>query len=122
MGEMVDGVREKCGNIVRPIFITCDPARDTPQVIKSYLEDFHPATIGLTGTYDEIKQTCKDYRVYFSTPPNLKPGQDYLVDHSIYFFLMGMLSFPHLPRFRTSTGSTNSQMMMQNLQYDGILD
>ncbi|KAF8534224.1 SCO1/SenC-domain-containing protein, partial [Trichophaea hybrida] len=40
------------------------------------------------GTYDQIKQICKDYRVYFSTPPGLQPGQDYLVDHSIYFYLM----------------------------------
>jgi hypothetical protein len=32
---------------------------------------------------------CKAYRVYFSTPADVKPGQDYLVDHSIYFYLMG---------------------------------
>jgi protein SCO1/2 len=31
---------------------------------------------------------CKKYRVYFSTPEHVKPGQDYLVDHSIYFYLM----------------------------------
>lgn len=42
-----------------------------------------------TGTYDQIKQLCKAYRVYFSTPPDIEPGQDYLVDHSIYFYLMG---------------------------------
>jgi cytochrome oxidase Cu insertion factor (SCO1/SenC/PrrC family) len=32
---------------------------------------------------------CKAYRVYFSTPADVQPGQDYLVDHSIYFYLMG---------------------------------
>ena len=32
---------------------------------------------------------CKKYRVYFSTPEGVKPGMDYLVDHSIYFYLMG---------------------------------
>lgn len=74
-----------------PIFITCDPARDTPSVLKSYLAEFHPSIVGLTGTWEQIKQVCKAYRVYFSTPEGVKPGQDYLVDHSIYFYLMGWL-------------------------------
>jgi len=56
--------------------------------MEEYLQEFHPGLVGLTGTYDQIKQICKAYRVYFSTPPDLKPGQDYLVDHSIYFYLI----------------------------------
>jgi protein SCO1/2 len=71
-----------------PIFITCDPARDTPAVLAEYLSEFHPSIIGLTGTWENIKDVCKKYRVYFSTPENVKPGSDYLVDHSIYFYLM----------------------------------
>ncbi|KAI4142868.1 MAG: hypothetical protein LQ340_007191 [Diploschistes diacapsis] len=71
-----------------PVFITCDPARDTPAVLKSYLREFHPGLIGLTGTWEQIKAVCKLYRVYFSTPQGVKPGMDYLVDHSIYFYLM----------------------------------
>jgi len=58
------------------------------------------AILTTTGTYDQIKQTCKSYRVYFSTPPEIKPGQDYLVDHSIYFYLMGT-SFLSLTLFLT---------------------
>ena len=73
-----------------PIFITCDPARDSPAVLKKYLAEFHPDIVGLTGTWEQIKALCRLYRVYFSTPPGVKPGQDYLVDHSIYFYLMGM--------------------------------
>ena len=72
-----------------PIFITCDPARDTPAVLKHYLAEFHPGLVGLTGTWEQIKDVCKKYRVYFSTPEGVKPGMDYLVDHSIYFYLMG---------------------------------
>ncbi|KAI4165288.1 MAG: hypothetical protein LQ342_001156 [Letrouitia transgressa] len=71
-----------------PLFITCDPARDTPDVLRSYLAEFHPSLVGLTGDYEQIKEMCKQYRVYFSTPEGVKPGMDYLVDHSIYFFLM----------------------------------
>lgn len=53
-----------------------------------YLKDFHPAFTGLVGTYEAVKATCKAYRVYFSTPPNTKPDDDYLVDHSIFVYLM----------------------------------
>jgi protein SCO1/2 len=85
---MIDLLQASQPNILTPIFITCDPARDTPSVLKTYLSEFHPSLIGLTGTWEQIKSVCKAYRVYFSTPQGVKPGQDYLVDHSIYFYLM----------------------------------
>ncbi|KAL4906781.1 hypothetical protein BDW74DRAFT_166928 [Aspergillus multicolor] len=90
MAEIIDQVKEanKGENIFEPVFITCDPARDTPEVLRNYLQEFHKDIIGLTGTYDQVKQVCKAYRVYFSTPRDIKPGEDYLVDHSIYFYLM----------------------------------
>ncbi|CUM57658.1 unnamed protein product [Debaryomyces tyrocola] len=88
LGVMLDELKEKDDIELQPIFITCDPARDSPEIIKEYLSDFHPSIIGLTGPYENVKNACKKYRVYFSTPPDVKPGQDYLVDHSIFFYLM----------------------------------
>ncbi|KAK4192520.1 putative mitochondrial protein SCO1 precursor [Podospora australis] len=88
MARMFDLVEEKRPGVLAPVFVTCDPARDGPEELKEYLNEFHPKFIGLTGTYDQIKAMCKAYRVYFSTPTNVAPGQDYLVDHSIYFYLM----------------------------------
>ncbi|KAI1141171.1 SCO1 protein [Hypoxylon sp. FL0543] len=88
MARMFDLVEEQAPGALTPVFITCDPARDDPKILKSYLAEFHPRFVGLTGTYDQIKNVCKAYRVYFSTPKDVKPGQDYLVDHSIYFYLM----------------------------------
>lgn len=89
MAQMIDGVKKsQDGVVMTPVFITCDPARDTPAVMKEYLAEFHPDLVGLTGKWEQIKKICKDYRVYFSTPPDIKPGEDYLVDHSIYFYLM----------------------------------
>ncbi|KAL4975198.1 SCO1/SenC-domain-containing protein [Aspergillus desertorum] len=90
MAEIIDRVKEanKGEDIFVPVFITCDPARDTPEVLRNYLQEFHKDIIGLTGTYEQVKQVCKAYRVYFSTPRDVKPGEDYLVDHSIYFYLM----------------------------------
>lgn len=88
LGDMLDLLKKDHNVELQPIFITCDPARDSPEVVKQYLEDFHPSIVGLTGTYEQVKNACKKYRVYFSTPPDVKPGQDYLVDHSIFFYLM----------------------------------
>lgn len=87
MNDWIIGLESK-GLSVQPIFITCDPIRDTPEVVKEYLKDFNPGMIGLTGTYEAIKDVCKKYKVYFSTPENADPKSDYLVDHSIFFYLI----------------------------------
>ncbi|KAF8334994.1 h-sco1 [Cantharellus anzutake] len=88
MGSVVDSLDREFGKIVQPVFISCDPRRDTVQRTAAYVKDFHPRLIGLTGDYEAVKATCKAFRVYFSTPPDTKPGDDYLVDHSIFFYLM----------------------------------
>ncbi|PFH49134.1 hypothetical protein AMATHDRAFT_195373 [Amanita thiersii Skay4041] len=85
---VMDKIVQTHGQIFLPIFISVDPARDTPAKMKKYLEEFHPSYIGLVGSYDETKAVCKQYRVYFSTPPNADPNDDYLVDHSIFVYLM----------------------------------
>lgn len=87
MGEMLTTLLRQ-GVELQPIFVTCDPARDLPAVLKQYLAEFHPGLVGLTGLYEQVKAMCKKYRVYFLTPPDVQPGQDYLVDHSIFFYLM----------------------------------
>ncbi|KAI0057759.1 SCO1-SenC-domain-containing protein [Artomyces pyxidatus] len=81
-------IDKEYGPIVQPIFISVDPARDSVPQIARYVADFHPRLIGLTGDYATAKATCKAYRVYFSTPPDAKATDDYLVDHSIFFYFM----------------------------------
>lgn len=71
---------------IQPLFITIDPERDTVEVMSSYVENFHPRLIGLTGTPDQIAGVAKAYRVYYK-----KAGDDadYLMDHSSIIYLMG---------------------------------
>ncbi|ETN45980.1 uncharacterized protein HMPREF1541_00162 [Cyphellophora europaea CBS 101466] len=89
MSEAIDIIQKQAPNALRSIFVSVDPARDSPEVLRSYVDEFHPSLIGLTGTWQQVKEMCKQYRVYFSTPAELKPGEeDYLVDHSIYFYVM----------------------------------
>ena len=57
----------KDGIPIQPVFITCDPARDTPEVLDAYLKDFHPGIIGLTGTFEQVKNTCKNSECIFNT-------------------------------------------------------
>ncbi|KAJ2079314.1 Cu-binding protein [Coemansia sp. RSA 988] len=78
----------KTKDVVQPIFITCDPQRDSPEAIKEYLKQFHPKFVGLTGSIDQVRSACKGYRVYFSKPPKVAENQDYLVDHSIFSYFM----------------------------------
>ncbi|KAJ3328058.1 Cu-binding protein [Blyttiomyces sp. JEL0837] len=83
---------EKAGRSerVKPIFISCDPKRDSLSSIASYLSDFHPDFVGLTGTHQQIKRVAKAYRMYYSAPPRAvdDDDSDYLVDHSIFFYLV----------------------------------
>ncbi|KAL7751690.1 Cu-binding protein [Sorochytrium milnesiophthora] len=74
---------------VTPVFISCDPKRDSVDAVREYVKEFHPRLIGLTGKYEDIKATAKAYRVYFSSPPPEEEGDDdYLVDHSIFMYFM----------------------------------
>ena len=68
------------------IFITVDPQRDTQQVLAEYLKSFDSRVAGLTGPQAEIEKVIKEYRVYAA--PQKTGGNDYLVDHSSYFYLM----------------------------------
>lgn len=73
---------------IQPIFVTCDPMRDTPEALADYLKDFRPGIVGLTGSYDDIKEMCRKYKVFFSTPRDADPHSDYIVDHSTFFYLL----------------------------------
>jgi protein SCO1/2 len=67
---------------VQPVFISVDPARDTPQQMETYVSFFHPAIIGATGTTAQIQAVARQYgAVYRIQPP--EPGNThYAVDHS----------------------------------------
>jgi protein SCO1 len=70
----------------RALFITVDPERDTPAVMKDYLSSFDPHLSGLTGNAAEIAAVAKAYRVYFKKVP-LEQG-DYTMDHTAIVYLM----------------------------------
>jgi protein SCO1/2 len=74
---------------IQPVFITVDPKRDTPAVVKQYAAAFGPAILGLTGTPDQIAQAAKEYRVYYAEHRTGPGPNDYAMDHSSVLYLMG---------------------------------
>jgi protein SCO1/2 len=73
---------------VQPIFISVDPERDKPAVLKQYVAAFHPRLIGLTGTSEQIADVTKKYGIFYSKEE--KPGSsDYMVNHSRMALLFG---------------------------------
>lgn len=69
------------------LFITVDPDRDSPAKLKTYLNQFDPAFIGLTGTHAQIEQAEKSYGIYASETQS-KDANPYTFDHSSFIYLM----------------------------------
>ena len=71
---------------IAPIFITVDPARDTPAQMKQYMESFDPRFVALTGSPAQIAAAAKAYRVYYRKVSG--DGGQYTMDHSSVIYLM----------------------------------
>ena len=88
VSEALDHLGAKAEKL-QPIFITVDPKRDTPAVVKQYAAAFTPKLLGLTGTPDEIAKVANEYRVYYAEHRTGPGPNDYTMDHSSVLYLMG---------------------------------
>ncbi|HEX4295081.1 MAG TPA: SCO family protein [Rhizomicrobium sp.] len=70
-----------------PVFVSIDPGRDKPAVLKTYLASFGPDFVGLTGTDKQTERVARAYHVYFAKHP--LAGGNYAMDHSGVIYLMG---------------------------------
>jgi protein SCO1/2 len=69
------------GGRVQVVFITIDPERDTPQVLKAYLANFDREAIGLYGDAQQTAQVAKEFKVFYQKVPGKTP-QTYTMDHT----------------------------------------
>jgi protein SCO1/2 len=88
MSAALDQMGPEAGRI-QPIFVSIDPARDTPEVLKAYVANFGPRLIGLTGSPEEVAAIAKAYRAYYAKAGNGSTATDYMMDHSSIIYLMG---------------------------------
>jgi protein SCO1/2 len=72
---------------VQPLFVTLDPRRDTPAVLREYAAAFHPRFVALTGSEDEIRRVATDFKVYYEKVP-LPGTKTYAIEHTAYTFLL----------------------------------
>jgi cytochrome oxidase Cu insertion factor (SCO1/SenC/PrrC family) len=84
---MLDLLGTEAGK-VQPIFISVDPARDTPEQLKSYADNFHRGIVYLTGTPEALQKAESEYRIYVAKVPQAG-SNDYLIDHSSIIYVMG---------------------------------
>ncbi|SNS84481.1 SCO family protein [Sphingopyxis indica] len=77
----------KLGAKVQPLFITVDPARDTPEALKPFVSRYHPRLLGLTGTPEQIAKVAKGYAVVYNKVEGSAPDR-YLMAHTQIAFLM----------------------------------
>jgi protein SCO1/2 len=72
---------------VQPLFVTVEPERDTPAQLKSYVAQFHPRLIGLTGDPREVRKVLRDYKVYAAKAAPAR-RDDPNIDHSSLVYLI----------------------------------
>jgi protein SCO1/2 len=112
----IAGALEKLGPLadkVQPIFITVDPARDTPKVMGDYVKAFDPRIVGLTGSPDAVASAARAFRVYFAKVPDKDAPDGYLMDHSSVVYVMR----PGDGRFvATFTTETPADQMAERLK------
>lgn len=87
LSEVIERLFKSNVDIV-PLFITVDPHRDKPELIKKYLAEFSDKFIGLSGDDEQTGKTAKSFRVYYSPGPK-DADDDYIVDHTIISYLIG---------------------------------
>ncbi|CAD2220283.1 cytochrome c oxidase assembly factor [Angomonas deanei] len=89
MTHVVNAIQKKRPHEkISPLFVSCDPRRDSLEAIEEYLSVFHPDFVGLVGTPKQVEDACKSYRIYYSIPSDdVVDTNDYLIDHSIAIFL-----------------------------------
>jgi len=76
------------GAKVQPLFVTIDPARDTPAALGPFVARYHPRLLGLTGTPEQIAAVAKEYVVVYNKVEGSAPDR-YLMAHTQIAFLMG---------------------------------
>jgi protein SCO1/2 len=69
------------------LFVTVDPERDTPAVLKEYISNFGGNTVALSGTPEQVAEVAKEYRVFYKKVPTSDGG--YTMDHTAVLYLMG---------------------------------
>jgi len=105
MLKRVQTLLETAGDtpLPRVLFVSVDPARDTPETLASYISYFHPSFVGLSGEDEELMRVTRQLGILYGRSPG-GSDEDYLVDHSATIILLNpeghfqaVFGMPHDP-------------------------
>jgi protein SCO1 len=75
------------GNRLQGVFVTIDPERDTPEILKSYMASFDPSFVALRGTPEQTKAAAQEFKIFFAKVPGKVEGS-YTMDHTAGAFIL----------------------------------
>ena len=75
------------GAKLQGVFVTIDPERDTPEILKSYMASFDPSFVALRGTVEQTQAAAKEFKIYFEKVPGKTEGS-YTMDHTAGAFIL----------------------------------
>ncbi len=75
------------GDRVQGVFVTIDPERDTPEILKNYVASFDPGFIALRGTPEQTTAAAKEFKVFYAKVPGKSPGS-YTMDHTAASYVL----------------------------------
>jgi len=75
------------GDKLQGVFVTIDPERDTPEILKAYMASFDPSFIALRGTLEQTQAAAKEFKVFYAKVPGKVEGS-YTMDHTAGAFVL----------------------------------
>lgn len=73
---------------VQALYVSVDPERDTPEVMRAYLQDTYPSFLGLTGTEPQIEETKKSFRIFAQRKLDPDDPEGYQIAHTAITYLL----------------------------------
>ena len=77
----------KDGERLQGVFVSVDPERDTPEILKKYMGSFDPSFVALRGTPEQTKAVAKEFKVFYAKVPGKTEGS-YTVDHTAGSYIL----------------------------------
>ena len=83
------------GERLQAVFVSIDPERDTPEILKSYMASFDPGFVALRGTAEQTQAAAKEFKVFFAKVPGKTEGS-YTMDHTAGAYVLDTKGNPRL--------------------------
>jgi len=112
LNELDEGER----NALSPLFITVDPERDTPEIVKTYLSSFHEDIRGLSGTVEAVDQARQSFKVFASKELLNDSAVEYTMNHTSLFYVIDKKGKPALALRDTLSPQQLAEMLRRSIK------